>query len=52
MKKSHYTPPKLHRDVTNTCSTCGLKSKAVSKSIKYNRYFCIDCLLDYIKQNL
>lgn len=40
---------KSPRIVLNTCSLCGLKSKQVEKSIKYNKYFCIDCLVDYIK---
>lgn len=37
-----------HRDVSNKCAVCGLISKAVSKSIKYNQYLCIDCLKDKI----
>jgi hypothetical protein len=40
------------RSIQNTCSACGLKSTKVEKSIKFNKYFCIDCLLDYIRNNL
>lgn len=40
------------RSVQNVCSACGLKSTKVEKSIKFNKYFCIDCLLDYIRSNL
>ena len=37
-----------HRDVNHTCADCGLVSKNVNKSIKYNQYFCIECLKDKI----
>lgn len=40
------------RSVYNTCSSCGLKSKEVNKSIKYNKYFCIPCLIENIQKNL
>jgi hypothetical protein len=52
MKNSQYKPPKIHRETESTCSVCGLKSKHVSKSTKYNDYFCIDCLVEHIKNNL
>ena len=42
---------KTFRSLTNTCSSCGLKSKEVEKSIKYNKHFCMLCLMDYIKNN-
>ena len=37
-----------HRNVNNTCADCGLVSKTVNKSIKYNQYLCIECLKDKI----
>jgi uncharacterized ferredoxin-like protein len=42
---------KTSRSLTNTCSSCGFKSKEVEKSIKFNKYFCMYCLIDYIKNN-
>lgn len=44
-KKNQYQKIKTHRTVINQCSDCGLKSKSVNKSIKYNNYYCIDCLI-------
>ncbi len=53
MKKtnSKYEPIKQVRIVENTCFSCGIKSKSVNKSIKYNKYFCVKCLVDYIINN-
>lgn len=50
--KKEYKNIKPVRSVLNTCSSCGLKSKEVEKSIKFNNYFCMDCLLEHIKNNI
>ena len=53
MKKtnSKYESIKPVRIIENTCSSCGIKSKSVNKSIKYNKYFCVDCLIEHIVNN-
>lgn len=50
-RNNKYEKPKTFRIVQNTCSVCGLKSKSVEKSIIYNNYFCMDCLIDHVKNN-
>ena len=41
-------PSYLYREKDRTCSECGLISKSVNKSVKYNKNLCIDCLKEII----
>lgn len=51
-KRENQKPFKPVRNVLNTCSVCGTKSKQVNKSIKFNQYFCMDCLVEHVKNNI
>lgn len=49
--KQKFNQIKSPRNTNNKCSICETKSKTVSKSVKYNQYFCIDCLISHIIDN-
>lgn len=36
------------RNISHKCDSCSLVSKDVNKSIKFNKYLCIECFLDKI----
>jgi hypothetical protein len=38
----------LYHDKNRECSDCGVISKSVNKSVKYNKNLCIDCLKELI----
>lgn len=41
-------PNSRPRNISHKCDSCGLVSKQVNKSIKFNNYLCIECFLDKV----
>lgn len=52
MKKTQSLPLQKTRKTSTPCKDCGVVSKDVSKSIKYNISLCIDCFKTRIIKDL
>jgi hypothetical protein len=46
--KNQNTISSKPRNISHKCDSCGLVSKNVNKSLKFNKYYCLDCLKDAI----